>query len=125
MKILKNIRNTLNDDGYIILELWSMKNVLKKINQDGEIFKTWSKFDDLDPFSFVLESLEKDENEFIIWNKYFIHKHKSINDDRNIMKNILKPYSTKEIKNLIKEQIKVGEKIYEKQKEVLNKKYGK
>jgi exosome complex component RRP41 len=31
----------------------------------------------------------------------------------------------KEIKNLIKEQIKVGEKIYEKQKEVLNKKYGK
>jgi len=31
----------------------------------------------------------------------------------------------KEIKTIIKEQIKVGEKIYEKQKEVLNKKYGK
>ena len=31
----------------------------------------------------------------------------------------------KEIKTIIKEQIKVGEKIYEQQKEVLNKKYGK
>ena len=98
LKILKNIKNVLNKDGIIILELWSMNNILKKIKQEEGLFKTWSKFDESDPFSFVLESLEKDKNEFVVWSKYFIHKHKSINNNRNIMKNILKPYSPKVIK---------------------------
>ncbi len=79
-----------------------MNNILKEIKQEEGLFKTWSKFDESDPFSFVLESLEKNKNEFIVWNKYFIHKHKSVNDNGNIMKNILKPYSLKEIKMLIK-----------------------
>lgn len=105
LKILKNIRKILNDEGYIILELWSMKNVLKNIKQQKGFFKTWSKFAYSDPFAFVLESLEKDKNEFIIWKKYFIPKHRSIHDDSNCMTNILKPYSPKEIRKLMQ---KVG-----------------
>lgn len=99
--IFKNIEDILSDDGCIILELWSMKNILKKINQNNGLFKTWTKFSDFDPFSFVLESLETDDEDFIIWNKHFIHKHKSINDEWNIMRNVLKSYSPQEITNLL------------------------
>lgn len=102
LEILKNIKHILVDDGCVILELWSMKNILKKINQNEGLFKTWTKFSDSDPFSFVLESIEKDDEDFIIWNKHFIHKHNSINDKRDIMVNVLKPYSPEEITGLLK-----------------------
>lgn len=103
LKILKNIKHILADDGYIILELWSMYNILKKINQNNGLFKTWTKFSDSDPFSFVVESLEKDDDDFIIWNKHFIHKHNAINDERNIMTNILRSYSPEEIRCMLKQ----------------------
>jgi len=99
--ILKNMEHTLSDDGCIILELWSFKNILKKINQNNGLFKTWMKFGDSDPFSFVIESLETDDEDFIIWNKHFIHKHRLIDDERNIMRNVLKPYSPQEITKLL------------------------
>ena len=79
-----------------------MKNIFTKIRNSKESFKTWTKFDDSDPFSFVLEDLKKDENGYVVWNKYFIHKYGKINDKNNIMKNVLKAYSTNEIKNLLK-----------------------
>jgi len=110
-KLLKHVFKILNENACIILELMSMENIIKKIRQNNGIHKTWQYFEKPDPFAYMIESLEQDKNGDVIWTKNFIHRQKNIQNFSFKMKNVLKPYTPKQMKNLLNEigfsQIKI------------------
>lgn len=99
VELFSRLSEILHKDGYVVLELWSMHNILKNIYINNGIYKTWQEFGDFDPFSHSVESLELDDENYVVWNKHFLHRHDLTKN--SYMKNILKPYSPKEISRLL------------------------
>ncbi len=100
-ELFSRLSKILSNNGCIVLELWSMNNILKNIYANNGLYKTWTKFGDSDPFSYAIESIELDDENYIVWNKHFISTHGKTNDNRYVMTNILKPYSVKEIAKML------------------------
>jgi ubiquinone/menaquinone biosynthesis C-methylase UbiE len=99
LELFFKISKILHKEGYVVLELWSMHNILKNIYAHNGIYKTWQEFGDFDPFAYMIESIELDDENYVVWNKRFLHRHDLIKSSD--MQNILKPYSPKEISRLL------------------------
>ena len=99
LDLFSKLSKTLHKDGYIILELWSMHNILKNIHVNNGIYKTQQEFGNFDPFSYMTEQIELDDENYVVWNKHFHHRHDQTKSSD--MQNILKPYSPEEISGLL------------------------
>jgi hypothetical protein len=99
--VLSLVYEKLKPKGYFLLELWDFNNLINMIGlANDNVLQLWEEFPPADPFEYGLFSLKIDSNGYIVWDKIFIKRD---NNEKSIFSNILKPYSKKQIKNILSE----------------------
>ncbi|NQY24983.1 MAG: hypothetical protein HRT41_13225 [Campylobacteraceae bacterium] len=109
-KLLSWIDNNLDENGYLILELWSFESIIKQLHMNDNVLHIWSEFAVSDPFKYVLSDLSIDKDKNIIWNKKFIKRD---SHGESFFNNILKPYSKDLIVEILKKHNFKDIKIYD------------
>jgi len=81
-----------------VLELMTCEREMNFIRQaEGGVYRTWTQFDESDPFRFGLDEITQDTRSNIVWNKKFVAKDGSISSFQNILKPFHRSVIEKEV----------------------------
>lgn len=66
----------LSFDGILLLEYMTLDREINFVNNsENGIYRTWKSFAATDPFKYGLDEVSRDENDNLLWNKYFISRN--------------------------------------------------